>query len=373
MPHSSSARETPMRQRVKATPPCAPRRLPKELAVKPEPWWRPAGQAFRRHQPLHAGAQTRPAQVARRWPRAGGETALQNGRQRTPHLWRAFQPRGVHGPDVGPSCRHSGSTCTSWPLCKQGATSPWNAVRCRAHPLPTAPPSRRCWPTGAAHLHRLFLRALAQAPHAKGVVALLDHQAVVPRQFGQRAGRAAPRQVAGQRTARGGCRQAAGNQVRRDFVAHAHVQVKPSPATSTRAVKHLQPHLQGRGGVPPVATAPAPPRCGQSQSCSSPAAGHAARRRVTAPPAAIGPCRPECATPSGRRVALFRHAHAAGGSVQQLHGQVFFSRRMRLLTKAGEAPSSCAASAKLALRTTMVKTRKVVRRRFLCTMHECKQ
>ena len=38
--------------------------------------------------------------------------------------------------------------------------------------------------------------------------------------------------------------KAAGNQVRRNFVAHAHVQVKPLARHVHQAVKHLQPHLQ---------------------------------------------------------------------------------------------------------------------------------
>jgi hypothetical protein len=83
---------------------------------------------------------------------------------------------------------------------------------------------------------------LAQAPHAERVVALLDHQAVVPRQLGQRARRAAPRQVRRGRAQHAVVvGQAPRDQVRRDLVAHAHVQVEPLARHVHQAVEHLQP------------------------------------------------------------------------------------------------------------------------------------
>jgi len=105
----------------------------------------------------------------------------------------------------------------------------------------------------ARHLHDFLAIPAAQAPDAERVVALLDRQALVAAQVLQALRRAVPGEIGGRRAQDAAVvHQPARDQVRRDLVAHAHVEVEAFGDRIDQPVEHLETDLQaGMGGDQP--------------------------------------------------------------------------------------------------------------------------
>ena len=173
-------------------------------------------------------------------------------------------------------------------------------------------------------------------------------------QLGQCARRAAPGEP-GPRNARG-CRPRRRAIGCGAIVATRTSRSKPSPATSTRR-SNTSSHLQAGGAAQLrqhgrhhlAAKAEAGAHARQTARFA-PGHGHFLQQlvHVIRMRSAQWNTRSPSSVTATRRVVQCNSFTARSSS----------SRRMRLLTKAGETPSSRAASAKLALRTTAVKTRR---------------
>ncbi|MCY1404367.1 hypothetical protein D9M71_195740 [compost metagenome] len=188
----------------------------------------------------------------------------------------------------------------------------------------------------AGHFHTFLALRPLQLPDPEGVVALLDHQAIVPGQFRQRARCAAPLQI-------GRCgakhptitRQRLGDEVRINFVADAHVKVKALVDQVDEAVLDVQANVQlrvarrefreGRGDKAPAQ----PQATGNTQLPAGLAVqgadvvAHPLHRVEDAQGPLVDP------------LAVVAHRNPTSGAVQQAHAEVLLEQANALADEGG--------------------------------------